>query len=59
MNHVGLLANAHDNITRLEIMVNKVTGVDILQAAELNTDIRVVQSSTYLLLISSLILLLI
>ena len=39
MNHVGLLANAHDNITRLEIAVNKVMGVDILQAAELNTDI--------------------
>jgi hypothetical protein len=37
--NIGLLANAHDNVTRFEIAVNKVAGVDVLQAGELNTDI--------------------
>jgi len=33
MNHVGLLVGAHDNVTRFEIAVDEVAGVDVLQAA--------------------------
>ena len=36
MHHVGLLADAHNDVARFEITVNEVARMDILQATELD-----------------------